>query len=189
MRDGVRTTFSVIGTLVVLALIVTAACEPGAASRKTGQPTGDMWQPHWLQRHMWGVPDADPEMLARMNRHYTFMHVGLPKEYIHAESTIEPNDANVAAGGVLYGNHCARCHGTDGLGDDVAAQSLSPSPALLQHMIEHPVAVDQYLLWTISEGGKDFETDMPAFKETLTREQIWKIIAYMRAGFPERVKD
>jgi mono/diheme cytochrome c family protein len=26
---------------------------------------------------------------------------------------------------------------------------------------------------------------MPAFKNKLSREEIWKIIAYMRAGFPE----
>jgi mono/diheme cytochrome c family protein len=25
---------------------------------------------------------------------------------------------------------------------------------------------------------------MPAFKDTLARDDIWKIIAYMRAGFP-----
>jgi hypothetical protein len=26
---------------------------------------------------------------------------------------------------------------------------------------------------------------MPAFKDLLTREDIWKIIGYMRAGFPD----
>ncbi len=185
MKDRKRAPWRVIATLAALACTLVLLLEPGAANRKTGQPTGDMWQPHWLQRHMWGVPDADPEMLARLNRHYTFMHVGIPEEYIDAESGIETSDATVASGGRLYVTHCAECHGTDGLGDDVAAQSLSPSPALLRHMIEHPVSVDQYLLWTISEGGVDFETDMPAFKNKLDREQIWKIIAYMRAGFPD----
>ncbi len=185
MTDRSRASWLTLATIIALLCGLVFTFEPGIASRKTGQPTGDMWQPHWLQRHMWGAPDADPEMLARMNRHYTFMHVGIPKEYIHAESDIEVNQAIIAAGGRLYVTHCAECHGTDGLGDDVAAQSLSPSPALLRHMIEHPVSVDQYLLWSISEGGVDFETDMPAFKNKLNREQIWKIIGYLRAGFPD----
>ena len=47
-----------------------------------------------------------------------------------------------------------------------------------------PMAGDEYLLWTVSEGGQRFGTDMPAFKDTLTEDQIWSIIAYMRAGFP-----
>ncbi len=54
-------------------------------------------------------------------------------------------------------------------------------------MIRMPMAVDEYLLWTISEGGKPFETDMPAFKDVLTPEEIWQVIAFMRAGFPEGV--
>jgi mono/diheme cytochrome c family protein len=29
---------------------------------------------------------------------------------------------------------------------------------------------------------------MPAFKDWLKREEIWKIIAYMRAGFPSNAK-
>jgi mono/diheme cytochrome c family protein len=49
------------------------------------------------------------------------------------------------------------------------------------------MAVDEYLLWTISEGGKPFDTDMPAFKDVLTPEEIWQVIAFMRAGFPEGV--
>jgi hypothetical protein len=47
-----------------------------------------------------------------------------------------------------------------------------------------PQTVDEYLLWAIAEGGRPFGTAMPAFKDALTREQIWQIITYMRAGFP-----
>jgi mono/diheme cytochrome c family protein len=55
-------------------------------------------------------------------------------------------------------------------------------------MIQRPIAVDEYLLWSIAEGGKQFDTEMPAFKDTLKREEIWKIIAYMRVGFPGNAK-
>jgi hypothetical protein len=34
------------------------------------------------------------------------------------------------------------------------------------------------------EGGAPFGTRIPASKDPLSQEQIWQIIAYMRAGFP-----
>jgi mono/diheme cytochrome c family protein len=48
-----------------------------------------------------------------------------------------------------------------------------------------PQAVDEYLVWAISDGGAPFGTKMPAFKNALTRDQMWQIIAFMRAGFPD----
>jgi mono/diheme cytochrome c family protein len=145
---------------------------------------GDFWQPGWMHRHMWGRRNAPPEMRARMQRHWTFMHEGVPKEYRHAQSPLKPTTDDISAGGALYVQNCATCHGKSGMGDGEAGKSLTPSPALLAWMIQRPVAVDEYLMWTISEGGADFKTSMPAFKGTLTRDQIWQIIAYMRAGFP-----
>ena len=37
---------------------------------------------------------------------------------------------------------------------------------------------------TIAEGREPFGTGMPAFKDTLSEEQVWQIILYLRAGFP-----
>jgi mono/diheme cytochrome c family protein len=70
------------------------------------------------------------------------------------------------------------------MGDGEVAKSLSPSPALLAHMIQMPMSVDEYMLWSISDGGSAFGTAMPAFKDVLTNDEIWKIVTYMRAGFP-----
>ena len=70
------------------------------------------------------------------------------------------------------------------MGDGEAASSLNPSPALLAYMIQMPMSVDEYMLWSISDGGAAFGTKMPAFKDVLTRDEIWKIVTYMRAGFP-----
>ena len=68
------------------------------------------------------------------------------------------------------------------MGNGDMGKALSPSPALLAYMIRRPIAVDEYLFWSISEGGKQFGTHMPAFKAKLSREEVWKIIAYMRPG-------
>ena len=89
----------------------------------------------------------------------------------------------------LYAKHCASCHGSTGRGDGEAGKALSPSPALLAHMIRSPIAVDEYLFWTISEGGTQFDTDMPAYKDKLEADEIWKIIAFMHSGFPGTASD
>jgi putative membrane protein len=60
------------------------------------------------------------------------------------------------------------------MGDGEAGRALNPSPALLAYMIQMPMAVDEYMYWTISEGGQAFGTAMPAFKDSLEPNQIWK---------------
>jgi mono/diheme cytochrome c family protein len=55
---------------------------------------------------------------------------------------------------------------------------------LLIHLTRLPSRVDEYLIWSIAEGGAILGSDMPAFKDTLDERQIWQIVTYMRAGFP-----
>lgn len=148
----------------------------------------DFWQPLWMQRELWGPGKMPPGMRARLLRHTTYMQYGVQKEYQGAQSTVAPTPETTAVGGRLYAQHCASCHGKKGLGDGDATNSLLPSPALLAFMIQRPIAVDEYLLWSISEGGKDLGTGMPAFRDTLSREDIWRIVAYMRAGFPDATR-
>jgi mono/diheme cytochrome c family protein len=42
------------------------------------------------------------------------------------------------------------------------------------------------MYWAIAEGGQEFESDMPAFKKSLSRKEMWSVIAYVRAGLPRR---
>ena len=90
----------------------------------------------------------------------------------------------ITAGGEVYRANCIACHGPRGRGDGDAGLDLVPSPALLTGLTDKKTAVDEYLLWTVSEGGQAFGTAMPAFKNRLSEDQIWQVIAYLRAGFP-----
>ena len=169
----------------LLALVVLASSSQAEMGRGHGWHNQDFWRPGWMHRRWWSDRNGGAERQARMQRHWTFMHEGLPNEYETARSTVTPTQDNIAAGQKIYAGHCASCHGKSGLGDGEAGKSLTPSPALLAFLIQRPISVDSYLLWTISEGGKQFNTAMPAFKETLSKEDIWKVVAYMRAGFPD----
>jgi mono/diheme cytochrome c family protein len=178
----------VLGPTLGIAIALVSA-GPGAGQSASPQPPAkgpsvDYWQPLWMQRELWGPGSMPPGMRARLLRQTTYMQYGVQKHYQGAKSTVGNRKETIETGGKLYGERCASCHGKEGLGDGQAPRSLLPSPALLAFMIQRPISVDEYLLWSISEGGKQFDTEMPAFKDALTREEIWKIIAYMRAGFP-----
>lgn len=144
----------------------------------------DRWNPGWMQRDMWGPGRMGPGMQQRMARHWAFMHQGIPAAYQAARNPLSPDAKIIDEGRALYQKNCASCHGATGMGDGEVANSLNPSPALLAYMIQMPMSVDEYMLWSISDGGAAFGTAMPAFKGVLTRDEIWKIVTYMRAGFP-----
>lgn len=154
--------------------------DPGAAA----SAGVDYWYPDWVVRDLWGPGRMPKGMMVRFLRHTTFIERGVQPEYSGATPTVTAGPDTTAAGAKLYREHCTSCHGPKGMGNGDSAQALSPSPALLAFMIKRPISVDEYLLWTISEGGKEFDTAMPGFKDTLTRDEIWRIVAYMRAGFP-----
>jgi mono/diheme cytochrome c family protein len=133
----------------------------------------------------WSLRNLDPEQQQRMLRFSTFVNRGIPEKYLKAENEVGYTVRAIAEGGPLYMAHCQKCHGDTGLGNGDLAYALTPSPALLAYMVQQPIAVDQYLLWSISEGGKQFGTAMPAFKNQLSEKQTWQIVAYLRAGFPD----
>ena len=165
--------------LLAVAILCTCALP---LARTAAQEGPDEWVPGAPMG--WNFKNLSPEQQQRMIRFSTFVNKRLPEEYVTAQNDIGYTIKAIAAGGPLYAAHCSRCHGATGLGNGELATALSPSPALLAHMIQQPIAIDQYLLWTISEGGKPFGTAMPAFRSELSREQIWQIAAYLRAGFP-----
>lgn len=146
----------------------------------------DYWQPDWMVRELWGPGNMPKGMMIRLLRHNIFLQYGLPKEYEGAKSSITTDAAAIEKGRALYKAECATCHGADGMGSGDPGKAVSPSPALLAYMIKRPIAVDEYLLWSIGDGGVQFNSEMPAFKDKLARDDIWRIIAYMRAGFPEK---
>ncbi len=144
----------------------------------------DMWDPSWMQRDRWSQQEMSAGMRQRMARHWSFMHNGVPAAYDGQRNPLSPDASTLAEGRALYQANCALCHGPLGMGDGDTARALNPSPALLAYMIQAPMQVDAYMLWAISDGGAAFGTAMPAFKDSLTSDEIWKIITFMRVGFP-----
>lgn len=174
-----------IARFLALAIVVSLLCNLNNAAAQSPNKTqqrhqGDMWDPNWMQRDMWSPNPKGFGMRHRMARHWAFIHQGIPPDYHGALNPLLYDTRTIGEGRVLYQQKCASCHGQAGAGNGEAANSLSPSPALLAYMIQSPLAVDGYMLWSISDGGVAFGSAMPAFKKSLTKDQIWKIVTYMR---------
>lgn len=134
----------------------------------------------------WDLQSSPPPLQPRAKRHLEFIQAGVPVEYRSLRSPYPQTPKVIEDGGHLYRGNCAACHGPDGRGDGDAGLDLVPSPALLVRLMDVQGSVDEYLLWSIAEGGKPFGTAMPAYRSQLTEDQIWQIVAYMRAGFPQQ---
>ncbi len=95
---------------------------------------------------------------------------------------LPPTEASLARGAALYGQQCAVCHGPAGKGDGPQAAALNPRPVdLRQHVTAHADAV---LFGFMSDGVRG--TAMPAYRETLTEEERWHALNYIKsfAGQP-----
>jgi putative copper resistance protein D len=86
--------------------------------------------------------------------------------------------ASITTGTVLYGEHCAACHGGDGRGDGPAARGLPRPPADLRaaHTAHH-TAGDLY--WWITNGIP--AGGMPAFGARMGDEERWDLVNVVRA--------
>ena len=108
------------------------------------------------------------------------MRYGLPEAYRNLSNPLPPSADNIAAGRQLFQAQCAACHGSGARGDGPAAAQLNPPPSDLAFAVHTPIASDAYLYWTIAEGGTPIGSAMPPFQKTLTPDEAWKIILYLR---------
>lgn len=76
----------------------------------------------------------------------------------------------------LYTQYCVACHGEQGYGDGAAGSGQGQKPANFHDeriMKQRPGAV----FWKISNG----RGNMPPFGQSLTEEQRWQLVAYVRS--------
>lgn len=103
-----------------------------------------------------------------------------PAEYAGKTNPMANDAAATQAGKQIFDDNCSPCHGTDAKGDGPAGASLNPRPADLADLQSR--FSDAYLFWRISEGGAmpPFNSQMPTWKSTLSEDQIWQVITYLR---------
>ncbi len=113
-------------------------------------------------------------------------HQSLPDEYASKTNPFTDDADALAAGEQVYTASCTACHGAEGKGDGPAAAALDPHPADFTNAEIMNSMSDTYLFWRISEGGtmEPFNSSMPPWKQSLTEEQRWQVILYLRTFTP-----
>ncbi len=116
------------------------------------------------------------------------------------EGDINSDKAVISAGAELYADNCAVCHGADlegaedwqGYNED---GTLKPPPHDASgHTWHHS---DTLLFDYVKLGGtaamakvalEEFNSGMPPFGDTLTDEEIWNILAFIKSSWPEDIQ-
>jgi cbb3-type cytochrome oxidase cytochrome c subunit len=107
-------------------------------------------------------------------------YVEAPEEFKAAlarKKTDTNADASANAGRGIYTQNCAACHGMEGRGNGPNAISIEKKPANFTRPFykQYP---DDFWFYRITEGVAG--TRMPRFGETLTEEQRWYLVAYLK---------
>ncbi len=104
----------------------------------------------------------------------------------------DPTDPQaVVLGERIYREHCAVCHGTD-LEGQPDWQSRRPDgrlPAPPHDEAGHTWHHADEVLFRITKDGvaalvPGYESDMPAYAELLTDEEIWAVLTFMKSRWP-----
>ncbi|HSE83331.1 MAG TPA: cytochrome c [Thermodesulfobacteriota bacterium] len=87
-----------------------------------------------------------------------------------------------AKGKETYNQICASCHGPGGKGDGPAAAALDPKPRDHTDVKYMSSISNDYMFKVISQGGASVGKSqlMPAWGGTLSEQDIWNVIAYIR---------
>ena len=110
-----------------------------------------------------------------------------PARAARKENPIPANDGSIGQGKALFTMACYPCHGPAGKGDGPTTGGLERNGAKIRPgNLSEPkmwLQSDGAIFWKITEGN----APMPAFGQTLTEEQRWQVVNYVRTLAPRAV--
>ena len=100
----------------------------------------------------------------------------VPEEAKKLTNPLPASEATLRAAKDLYTEYCAQCHGDTGKGDGTEAAMYKTKPADLTdaHMMSE--MSDGEIFYKVTLGRRP----MPGFKKTLTEEQRWMLVSYVK---------
>ena len=117
------------------------------------------------------------------------VHAPVPPEYANVSPlpSLWTDDRMLQRGKAIYSEKCAICHGDRGDGRVPAAVGMRFKPPDFTQKAMAAQMTDAYSFWRVSEGGVVVEpfmsrfSVMPAFKDQLSVEERWAVIAYQHS--------
>lgn len=101
----------------------------------------------------------------------------LPADADTLKNPLAGDEKAIAAGKAIYKDKCSRCHGPGGLGDGPDAEPDHPEMDLTdaKRAERNP---DGVVFHKVANGRR--RPRMPAFKDELSEQQIWSVVAYVQ---------
>ena len=96
------------------------------------------------------------------------------EEVENLHNPIQATAASVDRGRVLFGHHCAPCHGAEGKGDGVLLEELGELDDLARSA--GPDTSDGYLYTIIREGS----LSMPSYGTDMDPPERWDLVNFLR---------
>ena len=103
----------------------------------------------------------------------------LPPEADTLKSPITVDDKVLASGKTIYKDKCERCHGPAGRGDGPDADPDAAGDMDLTTAKRAARNPDGVVFHKVLNGRR--KPKMPAFKEELSNDQIWAVVAYTQS--------
>lgn len=117
---------------------------------------------------------------------------GLGREML---STDNSDDARVALGAQIYSDNCAVCHGVslEGQPDWQTRRADGRLPAPPHDETGHTWHHADEVLFRIVKDGvaaivPGYDSDMPAYADVLTDEEIRAVLAFIKSQWPPRIR-
>lgn len=103
----------------------------------------------------------------------------LPPDATETKSPLTVNDKVLAAGKKVFSDKCQKCHGSKGLGDGPDADPEHAEEMNLTNPKRADRNPDGVVYYKVLNGRR--KPKMPTFKEELSTEQIWSVVAYVQS--------
>jgi high-affinity iron transporter len=102
----------------------------------------------------------------------------LPPDADTKKSPLTVDAKVLAAGKTVFKDKCTKCHGDTGVGDGPDADPDHREDMDLTNPKRADRNSDGVVFYKVSNGRK--RPKMPVFKEELTENQIWSVVAYVQ---------
>jgi mono/diheme cytochrome c family protein len=102
----------------------------------------------------------------------------LPPDADTKQSPLTVDAKVLAAGKAVFKDKCTRCHGPAGIGDGEDADPDHREDMDLTNPKRADRNADGVVFYKVMNGRR--RPKMPAFKEELTEQQIWSVVAYVQ---------
>jgi mono/diheme cytochrome c family protein len=99
-----------------------------------------------------------------------------PDDAKKVKNPIPPTAASLSAAEQTFTDNCVLCHGEKGLGDGPGAKTIKVKPANFADPKLQASETDGALFWKMTNG----RGPMPSWRDTLTDEERWQLVGYIR---------